>query len=66
MRAYIATTGSAFVMILLAHVARVVMEGWRVALGPAFMLSSIVSAGLCVWSFQLWKTLRPTASATAT
>ena len=63
MRAYVATTGSAFVLILLAHVARVVVEGWQVALGPAFIVSSLISAGLCIWSLQLWKSLRTKVSA---
>ena len=66
MRAYVATTGTAFVLVLLAHVARIVSEGWHLATAPAFLASSLLYAGLCGWAFWIWKSLQPKAPAPAT
>ena len=51
------TTGVAFGLLALAHVLRVVQEGWGVAADPVFILTSLGSAGISVWA---WRLLRHT------
>lgn len=58
MRAYLTTSGTVFGALLLAHLLRVLAEGPRVMRSPMFVVTTIVSAALCVWAFRL---LRPSA-----
>lgn len=53
MRAYIMTTGAVFGLIVVAHVARVFAEGWRVATDPLFAALTLLAAGLCGWAVRL-------------
>jgi len=53
MRAYLVTTAVVFALLVLAHVARVVAEGWSVAMNPWFILTTIASAGLSLWGVRL-------------
>ena len=53
MRLYVKITGFVFAAIVLAHLARVAAEGWHRAVGPAFLLSTLVAAGLAVWAWRL-------------
>jgi hypothetical protein len=55
MRAYLFTTGTVFGLITLAHIARVFAEGPGLAVDPAFLLLTALSAGLCAWSCVLLK-----------
>jgi hypothetical protein len=55
MKAYVITTGVIFGMITVAHLLRFVMEGSHLAGEPFFILLTLLSAGLCVWS---WLVLR--------
>ena len=50
MKAYVATTGSIFVLIVGAHAWRVVEEGSRLLREPSFVLTSLLAAGITVWS----------------
>jgi hypothetical protein len=47
MRTYVRTTGTAFAMILLAHLLRIAGEGWATAWQPVFALTTLASAGMC-------------------
>ena len=51
MKAYVVTTGSAFGLIVLAHVARVVVEGPALAKDPSFVLLTAAAAGLSLWAY---------------
>ena len=56
MRAYVATTGAVFGLLVLAHVWRVALEGWSMAREPAIVISTLASVGFCAWA---WRLLRP-------
>ena len=58
MRSYVVTTGVVFGLLAVAHVARVVAEGSRLATEPFFILTTLASVGLCVWAFRLLATNR--------
>lgn len=53
MRAYLITTTILFVLVTLAHAARVVMEGLHTLSDPAFAVSSVISVVMLVWSLRL-------------
>ena len=53
MRAYVATSGTVFALLVLAHIARVFAEGLRVASNPWFIASTLAATVLCVWAFRL-------------
>jgi hypothetical protein len=57
MKAYVMTTGAVFGLLALAHVWRVIQEGWSLATEPSFVLITLASAGICVWA---WRVLRNT------
>ena len=54
MKAYLATTGAVFGLIVVAHVARVVLEGPAVA-NPAFIALTVAVAALAVWAWRLFR-----------
>ena len=53
MKAYLLTTGAVFGLITLAHIARFVAEGSRLATDPVYLLLTIAAASLCFWAFYL-------------
>ena len=53
MRAYVITTGLVFGLVVLAHIARLVAEGVRLAIDPFFALATVASAGLSLWAWRL-------------
>jgi hypothetical protein len=55
MKAYVVTTGSIFGLIVLAHVARVVDEGARLAKEPSFILLTVAAAALSFWAWRVVK-----------
>lgn len=57
MKAYLVVTGLAFVLVIAAHVARIVVEGWHVAGSPAFIISTLVAVAMCVWAACLYRRL---------
>jgi hypothetical protein len=59
MRAYVMTTGAVFGLLALAHLWRVIEEGWGVASDPFFILTSLVSAGLCLWALRMIRHAAP-------
>ena len=58
MRAYIVTTGAAFGLLTLAHIARMFEEGAHLITQPVFLLTTVGSASVCVWAIILLKKLR--------
>lgn len=56
MRAYIASTGVIFGLIVIAHVWRVLVEGPELARSPWYIAVTLLAAGLVVWACRL---LRP-------
>ena len=53
MKAYLITTGTAFGLITLAHIARMVAEGPHLAKEPVFLLLTLVAAALSLWAWRL-------------
>ena len=58
MKAYIVTTGAAFGLLTLAHIARMFEEGAHLITRPVFLLTTVGSASVCVWAIILLKKLR--------
>ena len=60
MKAYIATTGTVFGLITLAHIWRAIAEGQNLAKQPWYILLTIATAALCIWALRLlWRFPRP-------
>ena len=53
MKAYLATTGTVFGLIVVAHVWRAVAEGPAIAKSPVFILLTVAAAALSVWAWRL-------------
>jgi uncharacterized membrane protein len=58
MKLYVAVTGTAFLLLFLTHVARVVVEGWHLATGVMFVATSVGSLTISVWAFLMYRQLR--------
>lgn len=56
MKAYLLTTGIAFGLIVITHVWRVIAESTSLARDPAFIILTLVAAGMCSWAFYLVRT----------
>jgi hypothetical protein len=52
-RAYVATTGAMFGLIILAHILRLVNEGAQLLAKPPFIFTSLAAIGLLVWAIAL-------------
>jgi hypothetical protein len=50
---YVVTSGVIFALITLAHLARVALEGGRLARDPLFVLLTLATAGLSVWAWRV-------------
>lgn len=57
MKAYVLTTGLVFGLIVAAHVARIVAEGPRLMKEPAFLFTSLLSLGLAIWAWRVFRQL---------
>jgi hypothetical protein len=57
MKLYLIVTGIAFALLFLAHIARVALEGWHVATGAVFVVTTLGALVICVWAFRLYKVL---------
>jgi hypothetical protein len=53
MKAYLVTTSTIFLLILVAHVLRVFAEGPRTFTDPWFLGMTLLAAGLCAWGWRL-------------
>jgi hypothetical protein len=58
MKAYVLITGFAFVLIVAAHVARIIAEGPHLLIEPMFLFTSVLSIGFSVWAWRLFCRLR--------
>jgi hypothetical protein len=54
---YIVTTGAAFGLLALAHIARLFEEGAHLITRPVFLLTTVGSASVCAWAMILLKSL---------
>jgi hypothetical protein len=54
MRAYVATTGAMFALIVVAHIARLAVEGRHAFHSPVFIVASLLSVGILVWSVLIY------------
>ena len=54
MKLYILITGIVFALLFLAHVARLVLEGWQVA-SPVFVITTLASLAMCVWAISRYR-----------
>ena len=57
MKAYVITTGAIFALLTVAHLARIALEDPGLARSPDFIAMTLVSAGLCVWSWRVYRQL---------
>ncbi len=57
MKAYVIITGIIFVLLTLAHVARIAVEGTFHLTEPVFLLTTFCSVGMVVWAIFLLKRL---------
>jgi hypothetical protein len=57
MRAYVATTGLVFALVVVAHLLRVAEEGAHVAAQPLFIIATAIPAGLTVWAVLVLRRL---------
>jgi len=55
MRAYLITSGVIFLLILVAHGARVAAEGTWLATEPSFVATSGLALGMFVWACVLFR-----------
>ncbi len=58
MKAYVATSGAIFGLLVVVHLWRAVEEGPALAREPSFVVVTIVAAALSTWA---WLTLRRAA-----
>ena len=64
MKAYVVTTGVAFGLLALAHIARVFVEGAHLLTEPIFLATTVGSAGICVWAMVILRQRRGTLGPT--
>ena len=55
MRAYVATSGLMFFLIVVAHIARIAADGLDVLKGPTFVLASCISLAMLAWSIVAFR-----------
>jgi hypothetical protein len=53
MRSYVVTTGAIAVLLVLAHLARIFVEGTRLLSEPDFVLATVASVGIGGWALVL-------------
>ena len=56
-KAYVMTTGALSVLLALAHLGRIMLEGVQTASDPWFILTTAISAGLALWAWQVLRRL---------
>jgi hypothetical protein len=57
LKTYIVTTGITFVLVLVAHLARLYAEGFHLLREPTFAFTSLLSIALSVWAWRLFRRL---------
>jgi EamA domain-containing membrane protein RarD len=59
MKAYVATTGVMFALLVVVHVWRAVEEGPHLAKDPAYIVITILAAAMAFWAWRVFRTMRP-------
>jgi hypothetical protein len=59
MRAYLATTGIMFALIVAAHALRLASEGVHLVRNPWWDLLTVVAAGMSFWAWYLFRRTGP-------
>ena len=57
MKAYLVTTGVAFALVVVAHLARLLDEGAHLMKEPVFLATSLAALGVCAWAVVLFRKL---------
>jgi hypothetical protein len=57
MKAYVATSGVIFALIVAAHIARLFAEGPHLLKEPVFLFTSVLSMALVTWAWRLFRQL---------
>ena len=55
MKGYIVTSGVIFALLALAHVARIVLESWRLAREPEYIAITLLAAAMAVWAYRAYR-----------
>jgi hypothetical protein len=63
MRLYVAVTGVLFALMVVAHIARMLMENAKLALDPVYLLITATCAGLSLWAWVVFRRSRPAGEA---
>jgi hypothetical protein len=58
MRGFVITTGLTAILVVVAHVLRVLREGPNIAGDPWFVAATIVAASVAVWAWLLLRRMR--------
>ena len=59
MKSYIVTSGVIFALLALAHVARVVVEPWRLAREPEYIAITLLAVAMAVWAYRAYRRIEP-------
>lgn len=62
MRAYLVVSGVAYVLLLVAHLARMVAEGIEALAQPIFLSTTLGAAMMTLWSWRLFAQARRPAA----
>lgn len=54
MKAYIATTGALFLLLTIAHIARIFQET-HLARDPWFLLTTVISIAMAIWALRVFR-----------
>lgn len=57
MKSYLLCTGAIFVLVALAHAARIFSEGVHPLTQPVFVATSVVSIALAIWAWRIFRRL---------
>lgn len=58
MKAYLATTGTVFTLLVVAHIWRIVAESRQLVTEPDFIIITLIAAGLSAWAWRLFMRFR--------
>jgi len=58
MRAFVATAGIVFALLVVAHLWRVAVEGSGVLTG-LFVAITVAAAALALWAWRVWRAMAP-------
>ena len=59
MKGYIVTSGVIFALLALSHVARLVLESWRLTREPEYVAITAAAAAMAVWAYRAYRRIEP-------